>query len=239
MALTFNGSALPNDFDITYLVVSTPRVDFRTVDIPDRPGLIRAGRKYGNRTVQIGLAFNANNNVATTSQKLALLYAWLQSNGPAPLYIPGNSSSYLLAECDTFPPMNIAKPFDEFQIAFTCHRPEFFAATESHVAINNNVTIGGALPVWPEIRQTISSAITNPIWSFEDGSYIELQGEVDAGNLVISCDTEKVTLDGVDITSMVTLASTLGISLAPGQHRFIGAAGAGGSMYWRNATLWG
>ena len=238
MALNFNGVDLPNGFDITSLVVSTPKVDIRTLDSPARRGLIRTGGKFGNRTVQIALVLKSGTN-AENIVKLGELYAWLQADEPKPLYLPDMTGAYLLAECDTYPPMDLNKAAEEFDIAFTCHRPEFISAIESSAEVNSRFTIGGGLPTWLTIKQTLAEAVTDPMWTLGTGETIQLSGEVAAGELVIDCEKESVTLDGDDITDQATLESELGLCLAPGDHQIIGSSGAGGTVYWRNVRLWG
>lgn len=238
MALNYNGVDLPSGFGITSLVVSTPKVDIRTLDIPTRRGLIRAGGKFGNRAVQITLVMESG-TVAENVAKLGELYTWLQADEPKPLYLPDVTGAYLLAECDTYPPMDLNKPAEEFEIAFTCHRPEFISVTEYSAAMNSRFTIGGSLPTWLTIKQTITSGLTNPMWTLSTGEIIQLSGDVDAGELVIDCEKEIATLDGVSITDQVTLESELGLCLAPDSYQIIGSSGAGGTVYWRTAKLWG
>lgn len=238
MAMNFNGVDMPNGFGITSLTVSTPKVDTRTLDIPTRRGLIRAGGKFGNRTVQVTLVMESGTNTENIA-KLGELYDWLQTDEPKPLYLPDITGAYLLAECDTYPPMDLNKPAEEFEIAFTCHQPEFISASESSAEVNSRFTIGGSLPVWPTIRQTITTAITDPMWTMDTGEIIKLSGEVGAGKLVIDCEKEIATLDGSSVTDQVTLESELGLCLAPGVHQIIASSGAAGNIYWRNARLWG
>lgn len=238
MALNFNGVDLPNGFGITSLVVSTPKVDIRTLDSPARRGLIRAGGKFGNRTVQITLAMESG-TAAENIAKLGELYAWLQADEPKPLYLPDVTGAYLLAECDTYPPMDLNKPAEEFDISFTCNRPEFIAASESSAEVNSRFTIGGTLPTWITIKQTVSETITNPMWVLNTGEIIKLEGEIDAGELVIDCEKEIVTLDGNNITEQATLESELGLCLAPETYQVVASNGAAGSVYWRNVRLWG
>lgn len=238
MALNFNGVDLPSGFGITSLTVSTPDVDIRTLDIPARRGLIRAGGKFGNRTVQISLVMQNGTNIENIA-KIGELYAWLQTDEPKPLYLPDMTGSYLLAECDTYPPLDLNNSAKAFDIAFTCHRPEFISATEYSAEVNSRFTIGGGLPIWPTIKQTIASTITDPMWTLSTGEIIQISGDVDVGELVIDCEKETATLDGVSITDQVTLESELGLCLTPANYQIVGSSGAAGMIYWHTAKLWG
>lgn len=236
--LKFNGNPLPSGVGITALTVSTPDIDFRTVDVPDKRGEIRAAKKMGKRVIQITLAL-LGDSVAENVNILRELNDWCYSYEPAPLYLPSCPNHYINAECDTFPPYDLAKLGGECQIAFSAHDPAFLKSQRSYASCNGSAfRVDTKLDVYPTIEQTITETITNAGWVIDTNKSITINGDIEAGLLVIDCEKEAVTLDGVDITDQVTLASTLGFKLTRGQHTVITYNGAGGYIYWRDALLY-
>lgn len=233
--IVFNGKPMPERVGITSFVVSTPTVSFRSIDIPMRRGQTRAGRKYGGRAIQAFVVLTGT-GLEDNLDIVRELTEWLQTDEPAPLFLPDQPNAYIMAECDTFPPLDLGHMDTEVQIAWTCHNPDFVEVIERTAKVGREFVVGGTLEVFPTITWEISADVENPSWMLDDKPLLTLDGSLSAGRLVIDCEREKVTLDGEDITQMATLESTIGITLAPGKHRL---TGDGGVVHWHNATLWG
>lgn len=238
-ALRFNGRSLPNKIGITSFTVSTPDMDFKTVNILERRGLIRTARKFGNRAIQFSIVLMGN-SYQENLRLIRELCNWCYSPAPAQMFLPGMNSSYILCECEVYPPIDIAKTGNEFMITFRAHDPAFIDVAESRANVGSTFNISGSMPVFPTITCTASKTLSQPAWTLDSKTYIKLARTVYSGSvIVIDCEHDRVTIDGSSADEYVTVGSTTGWLLQPGAHYITGQNDASGIVTWHNANLWG
>ena len=236
--LTFNGKPLPSGVRLLGYTIWSPEIDLRTIDIPSQRGVMRTGSKIGPRSVRVELVIEANNTWEAASIA-ANLRAWCLSDGAAKLKLPRLSSLYLLAECETYPAPDMAKPWEAVEVSFKCFRPEFLSETEFSAEAPASIVIGGNVSTPLEMTFTLAAETTNPTWTVDDYT-IALSGTVSAGTVHIYTDPEKAKVTnglGEDLTNLVTLESDLAIMLDPGSHTITAPTGVTGTAKWRNRYI--
>lgn len=235
MILNYNGNDLPGDVGVLGWTVSTPAVSPRVVDVPGVRGKIRTGGKLGSRAVTIRMVLLGDTTTARL-EALDALNGWCYAEEPKPLFLPGRTDRYLLAECDGYAPPDLGGPDEEFEVSFICHCPDYIAVAEQ--SAQGLFSVGGTVSTPIRMEQTLSTALTDPVWTIDGAARtIRLSGEVDAGLLVIDSEKGAVTLDGVDISDQATLDSDLHFFLEPGSHAVTAPTGVTANIYWRNRWI--
>lgn len=237
--LMFNGKPLPVGVRLLGYTLWSPEMELRTINIPDQRGLMRTGSKIGARSVRLDLVMEADNSWQA-SQIAAQLRAWCMGAGPGvgKLKLPRLPALYLEAECESYPAIDMARHWESFEATFRCFRPEFISEQENVAEVPADLQISGNVSTPVVMRYTLPSALENPVWTI-DAHTIALNGSVNPGVIVIDTNEEraKITNDGEDITSLVTLESDLAIMLEPGTHTFTAPAGISGTVTWRNRYI--
>ena len=233
--LSFNGKPLPAGIRLEGYTLTTPKIQQWTVDVPQRLGVIRVGRKIGNRVASLRLTLWGETFLDYAAAAEAISN-WAYSDGLAPLILPGREHGYLLAECTAYPSPDMGAPYKSFDVDFTAPSPEFIAAAASRVGISGSPRIGGTLETPVRLECAIPSALSSPSWTI-GGHTMQLSGSVDAGALVLDSETGVVTLDGDDVTSMLTLASDTVFTLPPGSVTIAAPTGVTGTLSWRDRWL--
>ncbi|MBO7669741.1 MAG: phage tail family protein [Oscillospiraceae bacterium] len=234
--LTFNGHDLPAGVHVTTLTINSPSVDVESVTTLARIGEIFTRRHLGPRVVEIMVTLDGT-TIAERMQTINALNAWAYSEEPAKLTQMGVTGAHLLAVCTQYVNTDQVNFADEFKLKFRCLRPEWISDAEETAELGS-FTILGSLPTPIRIEQTLESAVSSPVWTFDAGAYtILIDGDVAAGALVIDTETGRVTLDGQDIGDQVTLMSSPVFALSPGAHTALGGSGAGGTIYYSRRWL--
>lgn len=247
MAMLFNGVPLPDKIGLQGWALSTPKLTQRTIDVPDRRGLIYAGSKLGNRAITFSMALLAD-DWAEAVRLHEQLCEWALSDGPAPLVLPTREAQYIMAQCDTFPAPDMGQWWETFDVNFICPSPEFIDAFPHKCALESNITdshywimrmvTGGVLSTPLEIDVALTETVSGLQLYFDD-HYIDLSGEIAAGMLKINTENGAVTLDGSDVTYLATLSSDLTFNAVPGVHTVGWETGVGlsGSIQWHERWL--
>ena len=235
MILNYNGNDLPAGIGVLGWSVASPTVSPRVMDVPGVRGKIRTGGKLGSRSVTIRMVLPGDTAAARIAA-LDALNGWCHAEAPKPLYLPGRADRYLLAECDGYAQPDPGASGEEFEVSFLCHCPDYIAASEQ--SAQGLFSVGGTVSTPIRMEQTLSSALTDPVWTIDGAARtIRLSGEVDAGLLVIDSEKGAVTLDGVDISDQATLDSDLHFFLEPGSHAVTAPTGVTANIYWRNRWI--
>lgn len=236
--LTFNGKTLPAGVKLIGYTLWSPEVELRTLDVPSQRGVLRTGGKIGARSLRLDLCIEANGAYEATmiAERMRI---WCLSDGPAKLKIPRRDDVYLEAEVENFPAPEMDKYWEPFEMSFRCFRPEFVAERLSMDSAPGTITIGGTLSTYIGLNlTTVGSDLLDPEWTI-DGHLIKLEGSVPAGVLYIDTDPVRasVTLDGDDITNMVTLESDLALMLEPGEHTITTPNNMSTFITWRDRYI--
>lgn len=235
--LMYNGRPLPVGVKMIGYTLWSPAMELRTIDIPTQRGVLRTGSKIGARSVRFDFVIEAENTWQATviAQELR---KWCMSEGAGKLKIPRLPGVYLEAECETFPAPQMDKPWEPFEASFYCFRPEFISEQELTANVPGPLQIGGTVSTPVLLEFASPSQLVNPVWTI-DAHTIALNGTISPGLIEIdtSEDRAKVTVDGEDLTGLVTLESDLAIMLDPGAHTVTGPAGLSGSCRWRNRFI--
>lgn len=243
MGLMFNGKPLPAKIGLEGWSVSTPKLTQRTVDVPDRRGVIYTGSKLGNRAISFSMALLADSGAEAVELQRQLC-EWVLSDAPAPLVLPNREGQYILAQCDAFPAPDMGQWWETFDVNFICPAPDFIDAFPHRQALDSDLVVdghwvmdfvtGGSLSAPVRLSVTLGASVSN-LNFFIDDHVIALRGTSEAGALVIDTETGAVTLEGVDVTYAATLASDLAFALAPGKHRlgWPQSAQLTGALEWR------
>lgn len=235
--MVFNGKSLPEGIGVLGWTVSSPAVTLRSLELPGVRGRVRAGSGMGTRTVNVRVLL-LGNGLAENIALLDALNAWCFSDGPAPLFLPGRTDRYLLAECTGHAHPEMAGADAEAELSFTCLVPEYFSAQERSCVSDGFADMGGSLSAPVRMECLVETKLQSPVWMIDAGVHlIHLRGSVLPG--YISIDTERgvVTLDGVDISDQLTLDSDPAFMLSPGSHSFMFPVGVSGTVYWRERWL--
>lgn len=235
----FNGKPLPQGVGLTGFVVSNPQTQIRTVNPLGMRGMVRTGKKFGNRVITLHAAL-----IYETHEHAVQIWRdfldWCYSDEPGRLILPGDEDRYILAECDQFPIPDFSKPFDMFDFAFNAQDPAFYSLLPSQASPTSggSFRIGGGL----DVPVTISGIISSDQTGLEitvDGYTIELDGSIDAGRLTVQTGTlAAVSVGDEDVTDLLTLASDIDFTLGPGAHTILyPQAISGVTISWRDAVL--
>ena len=236
--LYFNGEPIPDGVGVTGFTVTSPQVDFRTMDLPYRPGAVRVGKKYA---VQLGLVL-LGSSYEDNRDILTRLTRWCASDQEERLFLPGDNRYYLMAECQVFPAPDLNHLDREFTVQFTAHQPQFFAVAEGSVTtpdgsfgeFGTDFEVGGDFPAYPVLTAEVNGA-NDPEFRIDD-KFVIISGEV-SGLVVVDFEHETVTIDGETSNALVTIESDINITLSPGRHTLT-AIGSAASLTWHEAKLW-
>lgn len=235
----FNGKPLPMGVGLTGFVVSNPQIQIRTVNPLGMRGMVRTGKKIGNRVITMHAAL-----IYETHEHAVQIWRdfldWCYSDDPGRLILPGDEDRYILAECDQFPIPDFSKPFDMFDFAFNAQDPAFYSTLQSSQGVSSGgiFRIGGGLDVPVTISGLISSD-QDELEIMVDGYTIELAGSIDTGQLTVQTGTlASVSVGDEDVTDLLTLASDIDFTLGPGAHTITYPASLSGvTVTWRDAWL--
>ena len=235
----FNERPLPSGIGLTGFVVSNPQIQIRTVNPLGMRGMVRTGKKIGNRVITMHAAL-----IYETHEHAVQIWRdfldWCYSDEPGRLILPGDEDRYILAECDQFPIPDFSKPFDMFDFAFNAQDPAFYSTLQSSQGVSSGgiFRIGGGLDVPVTISGLISSD-QDELEIMVDGYTIELAGSIDAGRLTVQTGTlASVSVGDEDVTDLLTLASDIDFTLGPGAHTITYPASLSGvTVTWRDAWL--
>ena len=235
----FNERPLPSGIGLTGFVVSNPQIQIRTVNPLGMRGMVRTGKKIGNRVITMHAAL-----IYETHEHAVQIWRdfldWCYSDEPGRLILPGDEDRYILAECDQFPIPDFSKPFDMFDFAFNAQDPAFYSTLQSSQGVSSGgiVRIGGGLDVPVTITGLISSD-QDELEIMVDGYTIELAGSIDTGQLTVQTGTlASVSVGDEDVTDLLTLASDIDFTLGPGAHTITYPASLSGvTVTWRDAWL--
>lgn len=235
MVLRFNDNELPQGIGVIGWVVSTPAVLPRTIDVPGARGMLRTGRKLGERSVLLRLVL-LGDSVAANIAAIDALNAWCYTSEPQPLFLPGRDDRYLLAECDCYAPPDISMPGEEFTITFICHTPEYI--DDAEMSGSGVFEVGGVLDTPVRLETVLATAIADPVWMIDATAHvIRLSGAVGPGKLIIDTELGKITVDGDDITDQATLESDLYVRMMPGKHTVSAPPSVTTRAYWRERWM--
>ena len=235
----FNERPLPSGIGLTGFVVSNPQIQIRTVNPLGMRGMVRTGKKIGNRVITMHAAL-----IYETHEHAVQIWRdfldWCYSDEPGRLILPGDEDRYILAECDQFPIPDFSKPFDMFDFAFNAQDPAFYSTLQSSQGVSSGgiFRIGGGLDVPVTISGLISSD-QDELEIMVDGYTIELAGSIDTGQLTVQTGTlASVSVGDEDVTDLLTLASDIDFTLGPGAHTIAYPASLSGvTVTWRDAWL--
>ena len=235
----FNERPLPSGIGLTGFVVSNPQIQIRTVNPLGMRGMVRTGKKIGNRVITMHAAL-----IYETHEHAVQIWRdfldWCYSDEPGRLILPGDEDRYILAECDQFPIPDFSKPFDMFDFAFNAQDPAFYSTLQSSQGVSSGgiFRIGGGLDVPVTISGLISSD-QDELEIMVDGYTIELAGSIDTGQLTVQTGTlASVSVGDEDVTDLLTLASDIDFTLGPGAHTITYPASLSGvTVTWRDAWL--
>lgn len=247
MYLLFNGQPLPAKVGLLGWSIASPKVTQRTIDVPDRRGLIYAGSKLGSRGISFHFALLAENG-AEAVELHKQLCEWALSENPAPLVLPTRESQYIMAQCDDFPAPDMEEWWRPFDVGFICASPEFIDIFPHSHALDSDLSVGGfwTLPIVTGGRLstpvkfsiTLNETVSGlDLWL--DDTRMHLDGSIAAGALAIDTEAGAVTLDGADITYLATLDSDLTFNVEPGAHtvRWPTGVDMSGTIEWRERWL--
>ena len=240
MICSFNGKPFPDKVGMISWSAESPEVKFRTLDLPQRRGMIRAGRKYGERIVRMKLKLWGG-SIEENTMILQQLTEWCMSDGAAPLYLPTVPDRYLMAECQKFPEAEISVLDNDFEIEFMCHRPEWKSPFTRTATPGQAFSVLGTLPV-PFIIEGAFSALQLSDAEFQlDGeTFLKLDGGASqsGGELLIDTEQAAVMLDSNDISGWASIESDLDQLLSPGVHTIsIPGDTSGIAIRWHDAWI--
>lgn len=238
MICSFNGKPFPDKVGMISWTAESPEVKFRTLDLPQRRGMIRAGRKYGERIVRMKLKLWGD-SIEENTMLLQLLTEWCMSDGAARLYLPTVPDRYLMAECSKFPAAEVSVLGNDFEVEFTCHQPEWKNTFERTATPGQAFSVLGTLPVPFKIEGRLSAPqLSNAEFKLDGETFLKLDGVFYGGELLIDTERNVVMLDSRDISGRATIESDLDKLLSPGVHTIsLPGSTSGIAIRWHDAWI--
>lgn len=184
--------------------------------VPGRAGSLLLGGRLAPLVVRVRLFLDARSaldDVGLSALKRRL-YAWLYAPEGGVLALPGYPSlEWHDAVVTSITPWSSVAGDASCEVVFTCFDPVAYGAScsESGTALE----VGGTWPTWPAFELTASAGSAVQVGSGTE--FVRVEGAFTGGELVIvDCEHETVTIDGVDARAHVTLASDY-FRLEPGE----------------------
>ena len=170
---------------------------------------VRAGADFvrnvgGERTVAMTFVI-LERDTELRQQAISAVNAWLHTDQPAKLVLPGHPGRYLLAECTEFPESYTRQYWTEMRAVWTCYEPYWYSMTEKTCACGTAFTVAGSAPPDMWITDTLS-ATADRVYS--DGTDTMTFDDVPAGNLVIDLEHQTAAVGGTSVMSTYTFGST-------------------------------
>ncbi len=213
-SIVFNG----NDFsDYTTCTVDEAAqwVVPTTKEIPGRAGALLLSGRVPPRVLKVRLYLDPRYkpDVGSMSELRHLIYGWLGATEGAMLEVPGDPTlEWHDVICTSASGWTTNEEDASCEVEFTCFDPIAYGA--SCIEDETTFQVGGTWPTWPTFELTASAG--SSVQVVKGAKAILVQHAFAGGEtVVIDCEAETVTINGVDARTEVALASDF-FRLEPG-----------------------
>lgn len=186
-----------------------------TMVVPGRAGALLVSGRIPPRLVRVRLFMDAGfrpgtNGLADIRHRV---YAALCSTAGGTLRLPDEPEfEYRDAVCTDAGSWSLLFEDGKGEVTFALLDPVAYGRARSENG--TSFEVGGSWPTWPTFELVASAGSAVQVGN--DGEFVRIERVFSGGEMVrIDCESEGVTVDGVDTRADVTLASDF-FSLAPG-----------------------
>lgn len=170
---------------------------------------IRAGSDFvrlvgGLRTVTMTFVL-LQRDMEWRQQDLTAVTAWLRTEQPERLVLPGFPGRYLMAACTEFPEPFLRQYWQELRAVWTCFDPYWYSMSERQCACGTPFKVGGSAPPLMWITDTLAASGDR---AYTDGTDTITLADVPAGDLTIDLDAQTAAVDGVSVMACYDFASS-------------------------------
>ena len=170
---------------------------------------IRAGADFvrqvgGERQITMTFVL-LNRNMEQRQDEITALNAWLKTDEPKRLVLPGYPGRYLMAICTEFPEAYLREYWQELRVVWTCYDPYWYSMTTRRVDCGTPFKVGGSAPPRMWITATIAETTDLTYW---DGTDTMTFADVPAGVLVINLENQTAEVDGESCMAGYTFESS-------------------------------
>ena len=222
----FHGIPLENVAGAKITDITVSPIQWR-VTARARP--VRAGADYvrntgGERTITMTFVL-LERDTERRQQDISAICAWLHTDTPAQLVLPGHPGRYLMAECTEYPEALTRQYWQEMRAVWTCYDPYWCAMQEKSCACGTAFTVGGSAPPYMTITNTLSASGDR---SYSDGTDTMAFTGIPAGDLVIDLEKQTAAVGTTSVMDKYSFASSF-IVPHTGQTTITGT----GTVHWR------
>lgn len=173
----------------------------------ERP--VRAGADFvrmvgGTRTVTATFVL-LEKDMETRQSQLLAINAWLKTDAPQRLVLPGHPGRYLMAACTEFPEPQIREWWQEARVTWTCYDPYWVSMTERSEDCGTQFKAVGSAPPRMWITDTLSASGNR---AYSDGTDTLTFNALPAGDLVIDLERQTAQVGNNSVMEKMTFAST-------------------------------
>jgi phage-related protein len=207
-------------------------IETRTLDKVFRAGNYFRSRRNTTRPVTVTVELPLDRD--TYADNVRRVIEWASSSEPKALMLevyPGMELYAVLTDVSSFTQKNWWEPVT---LTFTANDPYFQDIALTHENVGTQFTVAGDAPVSLKITHVVSSTLTQPQWTIDNGDYIKLTGTYSSGTIVIDMEHFTVTRNGTPIAADIALTSRFQ-ETPTGSHIVTGPAG--GLVEWRERWL--
>ena len=170
---------------------------------------IRAGADFvrqvgGERQITMSFVL-LDRDMERRQESISAINAWLKTDAPARLVLPGYPGRYLMAICTEYPEPYLREYWQELRAVWTCYDPYWQSMTEKSVDCGTAVKIGGSAPPYMRITDTLSASGDR---TYSDGTDSMAFTGLAAGDLVIDLEKQTAEIGGVPCMDKISFAST-------------------------------
>ena len=202
----FHGIPLENVAGVKITDITVSPIQW-TVTARQRP--IRAGADFvrqvgGERTITMTFVL-LNKDTEQRQESITAINAWLKTDKPEKLVLPGYPGRYLTAICTEFPAPYLREWWQELRIVWTCYDPYWVSMTERTVACGTQFTVKGSAPPEMWITDTLTASADR---TYSDGTNSMAFSGVPAGSLVIDLEKQTAAVGTTSIMAKYSFASS-------------------------------
>jgi predicted phage tail component-like protein len=204
-----------------------------TAKVPGRPGEVLLSADVEPLELRVRLYIDAPKalTVAQRSEVRRTLRAWLLSTDGAELVVPGEPElTWHEVLCVGVSDWTSLFAEGSAVVTFECLDPIAYGDASSSDA--ESFEVGGTWPTWPSITMTAEASNTVQVTDSASGAYILVESAFAGGErVVVSCESQTVTIDGTDASKEVALGSDF-FALQPGTCELAFSGCSGHTVSW-------
>ena len=208
-------------------------VEPRTVAVPGKPGAVLLGGEVPPKVLRVRLYWDSllGLDAAARAKARHEVYAALLAVEGGELVVPGDPEmTYRDAVCTGCGSWSLLFADGVADVEFTCYDPIAYGsqlATESAA-----FGVGGTWPTWPVVSVVAAAGPAVEVADGDSGAYVLVeQAFVGGEKVVVDFQAETCSVDGVDASASVSIASEF-FSLAPGARELVFGGCASHSVSW-------